>query len=334
MIAEAMSASMTAYIQETYSGLWAISGRDGDGQNENNFFSSRRQSRRFSSEISSAAVPPGLVPESFNQTYASKCVQDVCMWIETRFATLADELLKTARCGTVSEDDKKTWKEMGIRRLADLRITELYDIVVDWPNSQGALNDLRTAITTSQDRLRLTETFIQQLKARLLHAGASTLEILRTYIAMIHSFHSLDHSLVLLNRVSFPLQMYLLAREDTAKVIIEGLLADAKTVNARNVVLDSERLNELAVALHNVSRARDEDDDDDEWLDLTWLPDPVDAGPGYKRSKKVDVIGTLIGVLSSKEVFCNEFQIILAEHLLLPRTDFSSEVSSQLLTQT
>jgi anaphase-promoting complex subunit 2 len=71
-------------------------------------------------------------------------------------------------------------------------------------------------------------------------------------------------------------------------------------------------------------RANDEELD---WHDPDWIPDPVDADPGYKRSKTADVIGTLIGVLGSPELFIKEFQNIIGENFLKHDGNFEKEVS-------
>ncbi len=141
---------------------------------------------------------------------------------------------------------------------------------------------------------------------------------------MIWSFHALDHSKVLLDRVAYPLQLFLCSREDTVRSIITGLLADIDEVQK------GDRLVELAQLLNNGSekggqRVHDEEMD---WHDMDWVPDPVDAGPGYKRSKNADIIGTLIGVLGSQEVFIKEFQNIIGDNLLKHDGGFEKEAGT------
>jgi anaphase-promoting complex subunit 2 len=221
------------------------------------------------------------------------------------------------------------FKEMSLDRLANLRINELFDIVVNWPRSSGALDDLRTAITTAQKRLQLTDVFAYALGDNLLHPGASTILILQTYISMIRSFHSLDHSKVLLDRVAYALQLYLCSREDTVRIIIAGLLSETEDAQGYPIGPTGDKLVELAHLLNDGSekaghRANDEELD---WHDLEWIPDPVDAGPGYKRSKTADVIGTLIGVLGSPEGFIKEFQNIIGENFLKHDGTFDKEVN-------
>lgn len=50
--------------------------------------------------------------------------------------------------------------------------------------------------------------------------------------------------------------------------------------------------------------------------DMSWVPDPIDAGPEYRRIRGTDVVGSLISLYESKEVFVKEFQMVLAERLL------------------
>lgn len=50
--------------------------------------------------------------------------------------------------------------------------------------------------------------------------------------------------------------------------------------------------------------------------DMNWVPDPVDAGPEFRRSKGLDVVGSLISLWDSKEVWTKEVQAVLASRLL------------------
>ncbi|TVY19119.1 Anaphase-promoting complex subunit 2 [Lachnellula arida] len=308
--AEIMNSSMTEYVYRGCKGLWDSE----DGTSYNN-------------ATGSSGKEGTVLPRTAHHSSPSRCVTDLCEWIENRYAKLAVQVLGVLDIKTqVSWGDKEKYKEMGIGRLAELRINELFDIVKNWPHSGGALDDLRTAITTPQRRLHLTEAFANTLNEKLLHPGASTLQILQTYISMIWSFHALDHSKVLLDRVAYPLQLYLCSREDTVRIIITGLLADPEDSQGKETSV--EKLVELAHLLNSGSekieqRANDEDLD---WHDMEWVPDPVDAGPGYKRSKNADIIGTLIGALGAQDVFIKEFQNIIGENLLKYDGGFEREI--------
>ena len=96
------------------------------------------------------------------------------------------------------------------------------------------------------------------------------------------------------------------------------------------------KLVELAVILNETSRNRQAraaaaatpgaDDEELDWNDMSWVPDPVDAGANYKRPKSEDVIGTLISALGSEDVFIKEFASVLADRLLGDPTRFDQEL--------
>ncbi|ESZ93357.1 hypothetical protein SBOR_6254 [Sclerotinia borealis F-4128] len=308
IFAEIMNQSMTDYVNRGCKGLWTsneihVTIEDGERRNS-------------------------VLPRTAHHVSPSSCVTDLCGWIEDRYSKLAVLVFRVIDDVEVAWSDMEKWKEMSIGRLAALRTDELFDIVVNWPNSNGALHDLRTTITTPQRRLHLTEAFAATLKERLLHPGASTLLILQTYISMIWSFHSLDHSKVLLDRVAYPLQLYLCSRDDTVRIIITGLLSDTENAQGNPIGPGGDKLIELAQLLDDGSEQSGQKIDDEEldWHDMEWVPDPVDAGPGYKRSKNADIIGTLIGVLGSQDVFIKEFQNILGENLLKNDGAFEKEI--------
>ncbi|KAF4635485.1 hypothetical protein G7Y89_g2610 [Cudoniella acicularis] len=313
--AEIMNTAMREYVYKGCRGLWSSEGDDSLGISEG--------------EAKESKSSGSILPRTARHSSPSRCTTDLCEWIENRYARLTVQILNRVDLkASVTWANKEKYKEMGIGHLAELRIKELFDIVGKWPNSRGALDDLRTAITTPQRRLHLTEAFAMTLKERLLHPGMSTLQILQTYISMICSFHSLDHSKVLLDRVAYPLQLYLCSREDTVRIIITGLLSDVDDIDSQLDAQRADKLIELSWILNNGSQQVDKRANDEEldWHDMDWVPDPVDAGPGYKRSKNADIIGTLIGALGSQDVFIKEFQNIIGERLLKQDGGFEREI--------
>ncbi|KAL3424791.1 anaphase-promoting complex subunit [Phlyctema vagabunda] len=310
IFAEVMNKAMGGYVKGVFEGSWSPSPAAE--------YQATEDKTRKTDEA-------GLV-STLHQTQ-SHSVLKLNDWIESQYSSLTAEVFNKIENVTVSWPDVEKWKEMSTGRLAGLRTSELFDIVVNWPRSNGALDDLRTAVTTPQRRLQLTDVFAVTLSGRLLHPGASTLEILQTYIAMIWSFHSLDTSKVLLDRVAYPLQLYLCSREDTVRIIVTGLLSDTEDDEGVPVQPGGDKLVELAILLNQDTdqtghRVSEEELD---WHDMEWVPDPVDAGPGYKRSKSADIIGTLIGVLGSQEVFIKEFQNVIGENLLRHEAGFEKE---------
>ncbi|RKF54606.1 Anaphase-promoting complex subunit 2 [Erysiphe neolycopersici] len=283
---------------------------------------------KATTESSSEEMPKEKFQQSHQRvsTHPSRCVKDIFEWIESKYAKLAFLVLGSLDNKIyVSWPEKIKFKDIGISRLANFRSKQLFSIVENWPHNGEALDDLRTAITTPERRLHLTEVFAQTLARKILHPAASTTRILQTYISMIWSFHSLDQSKVLLDKVAYPLQLYLYTREDTVRVILSGLLADLETSLSGNM---GDQLLELAWLLNNESQAIDQKASDVglDWHDMDWIPDPVDAGPTYKRSKNADIIGTLVGVLGCKEVFIKEFQSIIGDNFLKFNGEFLREI--------
>ena len=252
------------------------------------------------------------------------CMAHLSDWVENDYGRLAVEVFSRLG-GHVAWDDVERWRDIAIGRLATLRIQELFDIVLHWPESKDGLEDLRSAVATPQRRLQLTDTFSATLQKRLLHPGRSTLEILQTYMSMIRTFHALDASKVLLDRVVHALQLYLCQRDDAIRIVVTGLLSNPNTTNAEE---GKTRLIELAVVLNDASQQQRHHVDDDglDWNDMSWVPDPVDAGVNYKRPKNEDVIGTLIDALGAQDIFIKEFQLIIAERLLSSQPGFQQEI--------
>jgi anaphase-promoting complex subunit 2 len=228
----------------------------------------------------------------------------------------------------VSFGDVEKWQEIGIARLGALRTSELFDVIVDWPASTGAVEDLRHFTTHPAARAHVTQSFITILNQRLLHPGASTVEILQLYISIIRAFHLLDPKGVLLDRIARPIRRYLRDRDDTIKVIVSGLLAEPTAAGAKIPTYANDTLVELSTELskaHQLSLQNNTSELD--WDDMNWMPDPVDAAPDYRKSKSSDVIDSLVSLFDSKETFVKELQTLLSDRLLQKRKNYDQEIS-------
>merc|ERR1739848_337534 len=63
-----------------------------------------------------------------------------------------------------------------------LRIEELFDIIVEFPESEPALNDLRSCVDTTGQQMNLIQSLRNLIFSRLLHVGANTSDIITQYI--------------------------------------------------------------------------------------------------------------------------------------------------------
>ena len=77
-------------------------------------------------------------------------------------------------------------------------IEQLFNIIIEFPDSQPALKDLRNCLVHTDLRIHLTSSLKQVLDAKLLHPGVNTAKILTAYIPAIRTLSVLDGSRVVL----------------------------------------------------------------------------------------------------------------------------------------
>lgn len=65
------------------------------------------------------------------------------------------------------------------------RIDQLYNIIIEFPESQPAVEDLRECLERTDMRPFLTSTLKNVLETKLLHLGVNTSDILYAYISTI-----------------------------------------------------------------------------------------------------------------------------------------------------
>ena len=203
--------------------------------------------------------------------------------------------------------------------LGGMRIEELFDIIVDFPDSQPALGDLAACLEHTTLASSLETSFGAALQRRLLHAGAATLDILTQYINTIKALRELDPQGALLEGVSGPLRAYLRRRKDTIRCVVTMLTDDAG---------EGTSLMDLETGEQNGGPARWADGDSDIDGDAapppgwdTWQPGAGQgaSGPaaGQPRQQPAgDVVGQLVGVFGSRELFVSEYRTLLADRLL------------------
>lgn len=254
LFAQVMDSMMSKYVTGAYGGVWS------------------------STDAANAVVASSSsVPRALAHVPASPCIQSLQDWVENHFTGLNVQVLTWIGARPVSLSDLKTAQSLALGRLAALRIREMYDIVLAWPDSQAALDDLRATITTPARRQQLKVGFSRVLQKRLLHPGSSTLEILRTYIAIIRTLHALDHSKVLLSHIEPALQLYLCQRDDAVRVVVSGLLAGPKEQEAVRIIEEKER-KQHGEHKKNKKGSRQRRDDYDPFST------PASAGPSYRST--------------------------------------------------
>ena len=252
-------------------------------------------------QIIFAEVMSDLLALYIGKTYAERwegpsgILKELRTWVEDYFARFIVEVLVILQPAPLHHDnaspiqsqvtlaDVTNWQRKAVRDLGSLRIKEMFDIVIGWEsnesNNRGAIEDLTPYLKTPAARSHLTNALSQEISTRLLHPGASTTEILQVYICIVRAFAYLEPKGVLLDRVARPIRRYLQDRADTIKIIVGGLLADPDAEKD-----NPDALADLAIELNTISDISGEDDDGEDWDDVTWMPDPVDAGLGKYRA--------------------------------------------------
>ena len=128
---------------------------------------------------------------------------------------------------------------------AALRIDEMFNIIVDFPESHPALLDLRECLAPSEQRSHTLHRSLRlAFERRLLQPGANTSDILSQYINAIRSLRILDSTGTTLELVCEPVRAYLRKRRDTIRCIITLLLDES-----------SDLINELDVATTETTEA-------------------------------------------------------------------------------
>ncbi|XP_032682669.1 anaphase-promoting complex subunit 2 isoform X2 [Odontomachus brunneus] len=186
-----------------------------------------------------------------------------------------------------------------------IRVDHLFSIIIEYPESQAAVEDLRICLERTDLRRFLVSTLQEAIKTRLLHPGVNTPDIVTAYIAAIKALKHLDSTGVLLETVTEPVKTYLKSREDTVRSVVNSLLDDSP----------SELADELAKGECLQLDDGSVDDETEDWE--KWMPDPVDADPGKSTQRKdVDIISSLVNVYGSQDLFVNEYRTLLADRLL------------------
>ncbi|OLL25396.1 Anaphase-promoting complex subunit 2 [Neolecta irregularis DAH-3] len=239
------------------------------------------------------------ISENFANEWEASVLPQMTDWISQKVFTFVHQV-----CQNQDDNLREILEGLAKRSLVDLRTSELFDIIKDFPYSESAIDDLKVPNNTPQ-RTQIVQTFQEAYAAqqalpnchscrkRMLHPGAHTSDIISQYISTMKAFRILEPH----GASAFP-DVYLICREreDTIRCIMTGLVGE-----------DSDLADELMQETAEV--------DIDDFDDMNWIPDPVDAGPDYRKDNG-DVIAALVSIYENTEVFVKELQILLADRLL------------------
>lgn len=217
--------------------------------------------------------------------------------------------------------DSTTYFKMKLKyflfeKYANTIIDQFFNIIIDFPDSQPAINDLRLCMEKLDLRSHLVETLKNSIETRLLHPGVDTSDIITGYVATIKTMRHLEKSGILLQTVTEPVKEYLRkGRQDTVRCVITSLIEETPSD------LSEELARSEAIKAEETERNQDEMNN---WE--IWNPDPIDADPEKHsaQNRKSDIISMIVDIYGTKELFVNEYRTLLAERVLT-QLDFTPE---------
>ncbi|ALC42647.1 mr [Drosophila busckii] len=197
-------------------------------------------------------------------------------------------------------------------------ISQFFSIIIDYPDSTLAIDDLRICMEKIDMRVYLTESLRSSLEARILHPGVNTMDILTGYVAAIKAIRHLDSTGVILEIVTAPIKDYLRKRNDTVRRVVTALTEEGPTDL-------SEELAKGEFVKEGKEAGLDEFSN---WEN--WEPDPFGIDPNIlhinssKIIRSADIISMVVDIYGSKELFMVEYRNLMADRLL-SQLDFNSE---------
>lgn len=252
------------------------------------------------------------VRKVYSNKWETSVLEDIRRWVSNMVCMQVEEVLSE-----MNEDWSVLLVDVAVSALCSLRIEELFDIIVDFPASIPALSDLTMCLKGPQQRAKVIQGYENACTKRLLHPGADTSDIIVQYMSTIQAFLILDPKSILLDRVARPIRRYLREREDTISCVISGLAGqeDSPLVDL-NEELERSRFQYGAKHL---------DGGEDDFDDPLWTPDPMDAPEDSHKTRSSaagDIIGSLISLYDSRDLFVKEIQKLIANRLLAPSVVF------------
>ena len=220
-------------------------------------------------------------------------------------------------------DEWLSWlDQLVVDCLVRCRMKELFDLLRDYPESHPAVQELATLLGRTQLHAEFLTALQQSLCQRLLHPGANTSQIIHVYMNTIKFLRHIDPSDRLLQQVAEPVRTYLRGRSDTVRCIITNLTdqeADLYQELRKHGPLED-------------SNPEDDDDDEEEPPNMDWVPPPplceeraAFFDPTVSHTKKLDILSILVSIYGSKELFVDEYRIMLADKLL-SNLDYNTDI--------
>eukprot|EP00466_Bigelowiella_natans_P008055 jgi/Bigna1/73813/fgenesh1_pg.26_\ len=214
------------------------------------------------------------------------------------------------------------------RKFAAMRIDEMWDIILEFPDTEAALCDLRKALAFTGDHHLLIQSLKHTFNNRLLTPGANTQDILLQYSYTIGALCVVDPTRIILKAIGPRICGYLRSRSDTVRCIV-GSLIDPKGDEK-----ERDGLAELAADLDPLGNTEERHSDDETGDPFEWEPDAILADSskvrGATTAHKSDILQMLMTIYGSNALFIKEYRLLLAD-LLVNKIDYDTDKQVQQL---
>lgn len=206
---------------------------------------------------------------------------------------------------------------------AEVRVSHMFEIIIEYPNSDAAIQDLKMCLdqsTSSDFRLNLIDSVKQSLVESLLHPGVNTYDILTAYISAIKALRALDPTGLILQLVTEPVRRYLKSRNDTVRCIVTALTdEDNNSELNREMIKSGAQTNENGIDGKGGSIEMNIPNEGEKCTDKnyeSWKPDPIKLSASVGVNRFSDIVSILVNIYETKDLFVEEYQKLLSQRLL------------------
>lgn len=226
---------------------------------------------------------------------------------QTKLAEISTELDQFLRCA-----------------YAEVRVSHMFEIIIEYPNSEAAIQDLKSCLEQSSAsfRLNLIRCVQQSLVESLLHPGVNTYDILTAYISAIKALRALDPSGLILQLVTEPVRRYLKLRNDTVRCIVTALTDEDQNSDLNREMIRGTQTNENGLTGKSGTIEVNLPNEGEKCTALNfekWRPDPIELSSTddvMKTSRFSDIVSILVNIYETKDLFVEEYQKLLSQRLL------------------
>ena len=253
--------------------------------------------------------------ECLDDNFCEPQLEGLQEWKERTIDTFARMVLSSDRDKQPTEVRLEVgqWSHMMdqwlLNDFARKRIASFFNVVVEFPDSMPALQDLQICLSRSEQNEALQKELVQSVRrvlaSKLQHAGAQTEDVLVIVVGTIRSLCSIfsknEAAAVVSSVVSDTIE-HLRRRKDSVSAVVRCVMQPS-----------SESL--LYGELHGRTKSAQEDDDD--------------TGEEWQRNGRPDVLGILLSALSVGAI-SQEYRALLS-HDLLDKTDYNVDAEVEAL---